>query len=255
MRRKNDIISQGPSKEEQKIIAWLRKEPVPEVPQEEVQTVCRTATAYYTRPQGAGDAGFWLAALSCLTGGTALLWILAAFLLGSCAALSALTGSLEAEPFALLIALSPVPMLSFAIRELQYRDSSLVQLEKTCKYSPDKIYFARLWIGMAFNMLFVALAGTAFPRSGPLLKLLFLAFTAMFLMGAAALAVMSFLESALPLSLMLATWVPGAFWLLCQDGVLDLLMGVGTGILAAGAAAGLGLFAAAAVKTTKRLYA
>ncbi len=32
-------------------------------------------------------------------------------------------------------------------------------------------------------------------------------------------------------------------------------MGVGTGILAAGAAAGLGLFAAAAVKTTKRLYA
>ena len=65
MRRKNDIISQGPSKEEQKIIAWLRKEPVPEVPQEEVQTVCRTATSYYTRPQGAGDAGFWLAALSC----------------------------------------------------------------------------------------------------------------------------------------------------------------------------------------------
>ena len=59
MRRKNDIISQGPSKEEQKIIAWLRKEPVPEVPQEEVQTVCRTATSYYTRPQGAGGPPFY----------------------------------------------------------------------------------------------------------------------------------------------------------------------------------------------------
>ena len=53
----------------------------------------------------------------------------------------------------------------------------------------------------------------------------------------------------------LAAWVAGAFWLLCRDGALELLLGVGLGVLAAGAAVSLGLFAAAAAGTTKRLYA
>lgn len=253
MRKQTRIVREELSQEERQLAACLREMPVPRVPQEEIEAAARIAASYYTSPYGAGEAGFWRAALASLTGWTALFWVLAALLLGGGAALS--LRRLEAEPFALLIALSPVPMLTFAIRELQYRDPALVQLEKTCKYSPDKIYFARLWMGMAFNMLLVALAGAAFPRSGPLAKALFLAFTALFLVGAAALTVMRFLESALPLSLMLAAWVTGAFWLLCRDGALELLLGAGLGVLAAGAAVSLGLFAAVAAGTTKRLYA
>ena len=66
---------------------------------------------------------------------------------------------------------------------------------------------------------------------------------------------MAFSDNALPLSLMMAAWVLGAFYLLRQRDILDAVMNVGIGVLAAGMLFSFVLFAAAAMRSTTRMYA
>ncbi len=253
--KKTNSFPEELSEREQEIILNIKDSPVPIVTQEEINAVCKVATSYYTEKQSILNMEFWKVIFSCLTIGTAFFWILSAFLLGSCVAFSLLLTKFEIEPLAFMTALSPVPVLAFAIRELQYRDNNLVQLEKTCKYAPAKIYFARLWIGMIFNALFVVFAGvTAFSHYENLLQLYLSAFTAMFLIGAVALFLMSFLDNALPLSSLMAIWVLGAVYLLGQYEVLDVIMGASIPIFAGVLIFSLGLFAVAAIRSTKKLY-
>ena len=146
------------TEQERQIILNIRNAPVPEVSQEEVEVVCKKAVSYYTEKQSIWDAGFWKVVFSCSTTGSAFFWLLSAFLLGSLVVISLLNAGDEALPVSLMTAVSPIPVLAYVIRELQYRDENLTQLERTCKYAPAKIYFARLWAGMIFNALFVLLA-------------------------------------------------------------------------------------------------
>ncbi|MCM1065724.1 MAG: hypothetical protein NC420_14920 [Eubacterium sp.] len=254
--READKYSEELSERERQIVMSIRNAPVPDVPREEVEAVCKRAVSYYAESQGIRDAGFWKAAFSCSTTGAAFFWLLAAFLLGSFAVVSLLGAGDEAMTFSFMTAVSPAPILAYVIRELQYRDENLVLLEKTCKYAPARIYFVRLWAGMFVNALFVLLAGlAAFPHYGKLLELYFCAFTAMFFLGAAALFCMAFSDNALPLSLMMAAWILGASYLLRQEEVLEFILNAGTGALAAGALLGFALFTAAATGSTVRMYA
>lgn len=249
-------FSEGLTEKEQQIILNIKDSPVPIVTHEEIMAVCKVAASYYTGKQSVLNIDFWKITFSCLTIKTAFFWLLAAFLLGSCVAVSFLTTRFEIEPLAFMTALSPVPVLAFAIRELQYRDNNLVQLEKTCKYAPEKIYFARLWIGVIFNALFVVLAGViAFPHYKNLLRLYLCSFIAMFLVGAVVLLLMSFLDSALPLSLTMAVWVFGAIYLLGQYETLDIIMGTSMTVFIVFLVLSFGLFAVAAIKSKKKIYA
>lgn len=254
--RKHENALAGLSERERQVVRAIRESPVPAVPQSEIEAVCRAAASYYTRAQGFWHADFWKVVFACLTIGSAFFWIVSAFLLGSCAALSLWMNSMEAEPLAVMAAIAPVPVLTFAIRELHYRDDRLVQLEKTCKYAPAKIYFARLWVGMLFNALFVACANAiAFASYDDLLRRYLFAFTAMFFVGAAALLVMSFAQTVLPLSLLAAIWVFGAVELVGQCEILAAIMDAGLCAFLAALAGSVGCFAAAAARCTRRLYA
>ena len=196
------------------------------------------------------------AAFSCLTAGCAFFWLILAFLLGGCVVFCRLCAAPGVSPLALLTTISPVPVLSFWIRELYYRDEALAQLERTCRFSPEKLCFARLWGGMACNILFTAFAGAiAFPDTAHLAQTYLCAFTALFFVGALALLLISFLREALPLSLLLAVWVLAASYLLEQQELFDEIARAGTGTLAAVLAAGVGAFAAASVYLSKKRYA
>lgn len=244
------------SEQERQIILRLKNAPVPTVPQEEIRIVCKTAVSYYTKKQSIWDMDFWKVTFTCSTVGSAFFWLLSAFLLGSFVVVSLLAAGNEALMYALMMAVSPVPVLAYVIRELQYRDENLVWLEKTCKYAPARIYFARLWVGTIFNVLFVFLTGlAAFSHYEKLLQLYFCAFSAMFFVGAVALLLMTFSENALPLSLMMAAWVSGAAYLLRQSEVFEVIVETGTGVLATGMLFSFVLFAAASMKSTTRLYA
>lgn len=169
---------------------------------------------------------------------------------------SLLAARFEIEPLAFMTAVSPVPVLAFAIRELQYRDDNLVQLEKACKYAPEKIYFARMWIGMIFNTFFVVSAGAAvFYHYENLLQLYFCSFIAMFFVGAGALFLLIFLDNALPLSLIMAAWVFGAACLLSQYEMLDFIMSASITVYIGMLLFSLGLYVTAAIKATTKLYA
>lgn len=241
---------------EQQIVLRIKADPVPAVSREEIKKACEVAAAYYTERQDIWNRGFWKVTFSCLTIKSAFFWILAAFLLGSCVVASSLATRFAIEPLAFMTAISPVPVLAFAIRELQYRDDNLVQLEKTCQYAPARIYVARMWIGMVFNALFVLSTGkVAFSRYGSLLQLYLCSFIAMFFVGAIALFLLSFLDNALPLSFIMAAWVLGAACFLCQCETLDAVMGVSVTVLMGMLLFSLGLFAVASIKTTTKLYA
>ncbi len=256
MKKQTGTVSESLSERDMQIISYIKNDPVPTVPPEEIKAVCRAAASYYTENQSVWKLDFWKTALSCLTIKSVFFWLLSAFLLGSCTVVSLLAANYGIDPLAPVTALAPVPLLAFAIRELQYRDNNLAQLEKTCKYAPAKIYFVRLWLGTAFNALFVTLAGaSSFSHFGNLLHHYLCAFTAMFLVGAAALFFMSFLDSALPLSLLLTAWVLGAAWLLQQSEILDFIMGIEVGILIGAVFFSFGLFAAASVKAARKRYA
>lgn len=243
--------------DEQLLAAAFKREPVPDVPAGRIASVCRAAAAARgaARPD-IRNPGLCMAAFSCLTAGCAFFWAVLAFLLGGCVVFFRLFAVRCASPLALLTTISPIPVLSFWIRELYNRDEALAQLERTCRFSPEKLCFARLWGGMACNLLFTALAGAlTFPDAGNLTQTYLCAFIALFFVGALALLLVSFLRDALPLSLLLAAWVLAASYLLGQRELFDGVMCAGTGILAAVLAAGVGSFIAASVCFTKKRYA
>lgn len=256
------------TEDEQRLAAALKQEPVPAVPAERIAAACRAAAAARggavrsIRPDvcavdlSALNRNLFAAAFSCLTAGCAFFWLVLAFLLGGCVAFCRLCAMPCVSPFALLTTISPVPVLSFWIRELYSRDEALAQLERTCRFSPEKLCFARLWGGMACNLLFTALAGAlAFPDAAHLAQIYLCAFTALFFVGALALLLISFLREALPLSLLLAAWVLAASYLLEQQELIDRVMCAGMGTMAAVLAAGVGAFAAASVCLSRKRYA
>lgn len=241
---------------EQKLASEIKKGYVPEVSENEILSVCEMATFYYTENQDIFDEKFWKVIFSCISVQSAFMWILSAFLLGSCVVLSTVSSGYGIEPVSLICALAPVPVISFAIRELQYRDSNLVALEKTCKYAPQKIYFARLWLGMAANVVWLLLAGAAvFYRNENLIRLYICSFVCLFLVGAVALVIMSVSDSTLPLSLMMAAWVLTAVFLLSNEEFVQIIASVSLWLLTAIMIISIGLFAAVTAKTTTKMYA
>lgn len=240
---------------EQKIIFAVKNDPVPPVSQRDILTACKAASSYYAEKQSIWDKGFWKVTISCISGEAAFFWLLSAFLLGSCVVISLSASESGVDPTALMWALAPVPVIAFAIRELQYRDSNLVQIEKTCKYAPQKIYFARLWVGVFVNAIWVLLAGAiVFNKYENFAQLYFCSFTAMFLIGAAALLLMTVSDSTLPLSLMMAAWILGAVFLASSEEFIYALATANICILAFITLFSFCLFAGATVKTTTKLY-
>ena len=147
-------------------------------------------------------------------------------------------------------------VISFAIRELHYRDGNLVQIEKTCKYAPEKIYFVRLWIGMLFNAVFVLLMGViVFSQYENIRNLYFCSFIVMFLIGAVVLLIMSLSDNTLPLSLIMAAWILCAIYFLSQNDISSMMNMVNEWILIAIMFISIGLFAVVSVITTRKLYA
>ncbi len=241
---------------EERIISEIKNDPVPVVPQNDILAACKAASSYYAEKQSIWDKSFWKAVISCISIGTVFFWILAAFLLGSCVMISLMATGHGVEPMAIVSALAPVPVIAFAIRELQYRDSNLVQIEKTCKYAPQKIYFARLWLGMFVNAIWVLLAGAiVFFKYESFVQLYFCSFIALFLIGAVALMVMSLSDSTLPLSLMMGAWILGAVFLMSGEEFVQAVTTASIGSLAVAALFSFCLFAAASIKTTTKLYA
>ncbi|MBQ6895953.1 MAG: hypothetical protein IJN69_01930 [Oscillospiraceae bacterium] len=241
---------------EQKFASEIKKDYMPEVSEKEIISVCETAAFYYTEKQDIFDRKFWKVIFSCITVQSAFMWILSAFLLGCCVVLSTVSSGYGIEPVSLICALAPVPVISFAIRELQYRDSNLVALEKTCKYAPQRIYFARLWLGMAANVVWLLLTGAAvFCQNDNFIRLYICSFVCLFLVGAVALVVMSVSDSTLPLSLMMAAWVLTAVFLLSNEEFVQIIASVSLWLLTAIMIISIGMFAAVTVKTTTKMYA
>lgn len=244
------------NKAEQNIISKIKNDPVPIVSECEVLAACKVATSYYAENQTAFDKNFWRVTLSCLSVESSFFWVLLSFLLGCCAMLSLFVTGYGIEPIAIMSAFAPVPVITFAIRELQYRDSNLVQIEKTCKYAPQKIYFARLWIGMLINAIWVLITGVlVFFQYENFSQLFFCSFITMFLIGAVALLLMSLTDSTLPLSLMMATWVLCAVFLMSGDEFIHIVTATSVWLLAVLTTISLGIFVGATIRTTVIMYA
>ncbi len=241
---------------EQRVIDAIRNDPVPVVSQAEINAVCKAASFYCAEKQSVWHRGFWRVVFSCHSAEAVFFWVISAFLLGSCVTASLLSKTQGIDPIAFMTALAPVPVIAFAIRELQYRDGSLVQIEKTCKYDPKKIYFARLWLGMLLNAVFVLLAGTiAFPQYGHIVQLYLCSFIAMFFVGAAALFLMSLTKNVLPLSLTMSAWVLCSIYFLSENAFVPMVTQMNIWYLAGILLAGMGVFAVVTMHTTRKLYA
>lgn len=241
---------------EQKIIEAIKSDPVPVIPQTEINAVCKVASSYYTEKQNILDMGLWEVILSCYSIEAVFFWILSAFLLGSCVMIVLLSAAHGINPIAVMPALAPVPVIAFAIRELQYRDANLVQIEKTCKYTPEKIYFARLWLGMLLNAVLVLLAGTiVFSRYENITQLYLCSFITMFFVGAVALLLMSLSDSTLPLSVCMSAWVLGSIFFLSENEFISVITQINVGYLAIIMLFSIGAFTVVTVNTTRKLYA
>ncbi len=241
---------------EQKIVEAIKRDPVPVVPQAEINAVCKAASSYYAEKQSILDKGLWKVIFSCYSVEAVFFWILSAFLLGSCVMIALSSATHGIDPIAVMSALAPIPVIAFAIRELQYRDANLVQIEKTCKYAPEKIYFARLWLGMLLNAVLVLLAGTiAFSRYENITQLYLCSFIAMFFVGAVALLLMSLSDNTLPLSVCMSAWVLGSIFFLSGNEFISVITQMNVGYLAIIMLFSIGTFAAVTVNTTRKLYA
>lgn len=241
------------SREERRIVEEIKNAPIPVISKEDINAACKAAASYYTEKQSVWNLNFWEVTFSCFSTDLGFIWILLAFLIGSCVMF---TAKLAIDPIAVMTALAPVPVITFAIRELQYRDNYLVQIEKTCKYSPTKIYFARLWLGMFFNAIFVLLMGViAFSQYENYMKLYFCSFIVMFFVGAVALFIMSFSDNTIPLSLIMATWILSAVYFMSMNEFTHMINQMNVSTLIEILTVSIGIFAVETIKTTKKLYA
>lgn len=238
---------------EQELSARIKESPVPPVPPEEISAAAQAAALWYTPTRSLWDKGLWRAALASVTAGAAPFWFFCAFLLGSGVAVGLLWSDRNTEPLAVLLPLAPVPFLCFLIRELQIRDAALVQMERCCVLSPSWVCFLRLWMGTLVNSLVVALSGVAL--GGEALRFYLCAFTVLFFLGAAALLLLPISGSAMPLSLLLAVWTLGAFWLLSQQEFFEMVREITLPLWAGAAAVGLGLFTLTSLGVSRRIYA
>ena len=123
---------------------YLRRAPVPGVPPAERAAACRLA-ASCARPRSLARRESWRVLCACLALSAAPFSMLCACVLAGMVVLSRQMAPQSGLPLTCVTVLAPVPVLSFAIRDLHYRDPALAQLEKTCRYSPEKLWFARLW--------------------------------------------------------------------------------------------------------------
>lgn len=241
---------------ENRLAVSIKESFVPNISQEEINKVCKIANSYYSTKQSIWDKSFWRVTLSCVTADTAFLWLMAAFILGSCAVLTLIAPVNSYDPVGIMTALAPVPLLVFIIREMQYRDPSLAQVEKSCKFQPSKIYFARLWVGMIINAIVVFCIGFfVYGSYANTLQMYFCSFIAMFLVGAVALLLMSLLDNELPLSLTLIVWVFVTSALLSNPDILYVITNISTGLFICIAVFSIGVFATTAKKATAKMYA
>lgn len=241
------------SLEEQRIIEDIKTAPVPVISQDDINAVCKVAASYYSEKQSILDLNFWKAAFSCFSADLGFIWILFAFLIGSCIMF---TATCKISPISVMTAFVPIPVISFSIRELHYRDNNLVQIEKTCKYAPEKIYFVRLWIGMLFNAVLVLLMGIiVFSQYENIRNLYFCSFIVMFLVGAVVLLFMSLSDNTLPLSLIMAAWILGAIYFLSTNEISSMINMINEWIVIAIMFISIGSFAVVSVITTRKLYA
>lgn len=245
---------------EEALARRMKQAPLPDIPPAQADTAARNAAAWLApapRLWGIWDRSLWRAALASLSAGAAPFWLLCAFLLGAGVAagrlLSPSGGGPGVEPLAVLVPLAPVPFLCFLIRELQIRDPALAQLERSCLHSAGQVCLVRLWTGCFANGALLAILSAAL--GGAFWRLCLGAFAALFLLGAAALLLLPAASSALPLSVLLAAWVLGGFWLLAQQEFLHLLLRAAPPLWAGIAAGGLGLFVPASLRAAKKLYA
>lgn len=240
---------------EQVIVSKIKNEPVPVISQNDIYDVCKLATSYYTEKQSTLDKTFWKVVFSCFSSESIIFWLMSAFLLGSCVVFSLSVTGHGIEPIAIITALAPVPVIIFAIRELQYRDGNLIQIEKTCKYAPQKIYFARLWLGMVINSIWVLMSGAVFLKYENLIQMYFCSFTALFLIGAVTLVTMSISDNSLPLSFIMTAWILGAVFLMSSEEFIHIITTMSIWLLAIILLFSVTLFVFVTIKTTKKLYA
>lgn len=250
----NDAFN-GLTPQEQRIAALIKEEAIPPIFSEDIGRACQAASSYLNQRQHPFDAGFWCAVFSAMTASSALCWIIGALALGIGARV-AVASFTNFNPMALLFALSPVPIITLAIRELSYRDENLSQMERTCKYAPSHIYFARLWIGVLVNAVAVTVLGTfliSFDVSAT--RIWLCSFIAMFLIGAVTLLVMSYLDHALPLSVLMAVWIVCSAFAISQDEVIWALDQLSNGVLIAAILSSIAIFLGSTIGASKRLYA
>lgn len=238
---------------EQELSTRIKESPVPPVPPEEISAAAQAAALWCAPTRSLWDKGLWRAALASVTAGAAPFWFFCAFLLGSGVAVGLLWSDRNTEPLTVLLPLAPVPFLCFLIRELQIRDAALVQMERCCVLSPSWVCFLRLWMGTLVNGLVVALSGVAL--GGEALRFYLCAFTVLFFLGAAALLLLPISGSAMSLSLLLAVWTLGAFWLLSQQEFFEMVREITLPLWAGAAAVGLGLFTLTSLGVSRRIYA
>ena len=67
MKKQTGTVSESLSERDMQIISYIKNDPVPTVPPEEIKAVCRAAASYYTENQSVWKLDFWKTALSCLT--------------------------------------------------------------------------------------------------------------------------------------------------------------------------------------------
>ncbi len=240
---------------EEKIARMLKSECVPEIEQSEIEATCRAASSHYVQKQKILDAGFWRVVVYFRSVGDALFYIASTFIFGGAVSVLGMSTSHTMDPTALMTSLSPVPLISFALHELHNSDRSTAEIEKTCKYTPDRICFARLWLCIIFNSALVLLAGvTLFPHYGFVVRLYLSSFSAMFLVGAAALFLMSVTSSRLPLSIMMLIWLVGSGFFLADDKHTAATAAISTWQLALILVFSVAVFAAVSMNAARRLY-
>ena len=237
---------------EETTIKQLISDDIPQINLSDVMETCEVASKYLpaAKTNRLFDLTFWKVVFIAFWSKSVFFWLASAFVLASCTLLPRIIDTGNNSVFIYLSTIAPVTFVAFAIGEIHNRDKRLIEVEKTCRYTPEHIFIARLSVCMLINAVILLVSGQIMHEFySDIMRMYLCAF-----IGAITVWVMSFLDNALPLSVMLATWVTIGFYLTESEELIYWLENITYIPIIITLCLSLSLFVFSTIQTTKKIY-
>lgn len=135
----------------------------------------------------------------------------------------------ETSPYTVLITLSPIPFIIGLIEIFRGREENVLEIEMSCKTSPQQVILSKFIIIISYNILLNSLLSYFIFWNIPdiiLWKITLLWLTPLFLVGSIAFLMAAKIRGNFTITILFSIWIIFSFSLLTNENILNKIMNI-----------------------------